>query len=326
MNPQLLERVKTTEFSLVAIFIAGFTALAVTSDGVLLSQRSLQGFLTFLAIPILIGLAQMVVLSVGQLNLAVGSMGGSASAFMAVMLADHGWPVWLALVTGFVAATLMGVLNGALVIGTRLNGFIITLGTLTALIGVQYQFVRSFTVDAYSPALKTFGRQNILGIPYIFLIALATAGLVAFFYKRTVLGRELLATGGNPEAARLSGISNARSIFVAHVLSGALVGVASLVTIASLPGINRSIGGDWLLPSFAAPIIGGVAMSGGNVAAFGTVMAAGVVRLVDIARAQYSLDPSIVNFTVGAVVLSTVALSEWRRRRNEEQRIVGGDI
>ena len=102
-------------------------------------------------------------------------------------------------------------------------------------------------------------------------------------------------------------------------MSGLLIGVASVITISSLPGINRSIGGDWLLASFAAPIIGGVLMSGGTIAIYGTVIAAGVVRLVDIARAQYSLDPSIVSLSVGVVTLSTVALSEWRRRRTERQ-------
>jgi ribose transport system permease protein len=109
-------------------------------------------------------------------------------------------------------------------------------------------------------------------------------------------------------------------VFLAHTISGALIGVAAIVTITSLGGINRSIGGDWLLASFAAPIIAGVLMSGGVVAIYGTVMAAGVMRLVDIARAQYSLDPSVVNFTIGTVVLSTVALSEWRRRRAEIKR------
>jgi len=63
-----------------------------------------------------------------------------------------------------------------------------------------------------------------------------------------------------------------------------------------------------------------VLMSGGVVAVYGTVMAASVIRLVDIARAQYSLDPSVINFTIGTVVLSTVALSEWRRRRSETKR------
>src|SRR5207244_2750174 len=81
---------------------------------------------------------------------------------------------------------------------------------------------------------------------------------------------------------------------------------AAVTATASLPGVNRSVGGDWLLPSFAAPIIGGVALTGGSVAVFGTVLAAFVMRLVDAARAQFSLDPSWVNFLIGVVVLGTV--------------------
>jgi len=282
-------RNRMTEVSLTAIFVLGFLALVVTSNGVFLSRASLQGFLTYLAVPITIGLAQMVVLSIGQMNLAVGTMGGVTCAIMAVLMADHNVPIWLAIPIGLLSATLMGAINGALVVLTQLNGFIITLGTYTIL----------------------------LGFPYILVIAIMTAVLLSLFFSRTIMGRRILATGGNPLAARLSGVSNNRSVFLAHTLSGLLIGVAAVITIASLPGINRSIGGDWLLASFAAPIIGGVLMSGGTIAIYGTVIAAGVVRLVDIARAQYSLDPSIVSLSVGVVTLSTVALSEWRRRRTE---------
>jgi len=250
-------RNRMTEVSLTVIFVLGFLALVVTSNGVFLSRASLQGFLTYLAVPITIGLAQMVVLSIGQMNLAVGTMGGVTCAIMAVLMADHNVPIWLAIPIAF------------------------------------------------------------LGFPYILVIAIMTAILLSLFFSRTIMGRRILATGGNPLAARLSGVSNNRSVFLAHTLSGLLIGVAAVITIASLPGINRSIGGDWLLASFAAPIIGGVLMSGGTIAIYGTVIAAGVVRLVDIARAQYSLDPSIVSLSVGVVTLSTVALSEWRRRRTE---------
>jgi ribose transport system permease protein len=79
--------------------------------------------------------------------------------------------------------------------------------------------------------------------------------------------------------------------------------------------VNKSIGGDWLLPSFAAPIIGGAALAGGAVSVLGTILAAFIVRLVDVARAQYSLDPSLVNFTIGAVVLGTVVLGTIRENR-----------
>ena len=310
---------RMTEASLSVIFVIGFLALVLTSNGVFLSRASLQGFLTYLAVPITIGLAQMVVLCIGQMNLAVGTMGGVSCAIMAVLMADHNLPIWLAIIIGLFSATAMGAINGALVVLTQLNGFIITLGTYTILLGFQYRLVKTFTIDKYPSSLPEFGRRNFLGFPYILVISLLTAVLLSLFFSRTIMGRRVLATGGNPLAARLSGVSNNRSVFIAHTLSGLLIGVASVITIASLPGINRSIGGDWLLASFAAPIIGGVLMSGGTIAIYGTVIAAGVVRLVDIARAQYSLDPSIVSLSVGVVTLSTVALSEWRRRRTERQ-------
>ncbi len=316
----VLARLRTTEFSLTALFIVGFLALAVTSAGVLFSGQSIRSFLTYLAIPILIGLSQMVVLSVGQLNLAVGAMGGASAAIMAQMMVALNAPIWVALLAGFLAATLMGAVNGFLVVATGLNGFIITLGTLTIMEGLQYALVRSFTINAYPESVMAFGNISFFNVPTVFMIAVATALILAWFYRTNVMARGILATGANPLAARLSGVSNNRSVFLAHTISGALIGVAAIVTITSLGGINRSIGGDWLLASFAAPIIAGVLMSGGVVAIYGTVMAAGVMRLVDIARAQYSLDPSVVNFTIGTVVLSTVALSEWRRRRAEIKR------
>ncbi|MDA9114359.1 ABC transporter permease [Pontimonas sp.] len=316
----ITKRVRTTEFSLTVLFIVGFVALAATSGGVLLSGQSIRSFLTYLAIPILIGLAQMVVLAVGQLNLAVGAMGGASAAVMAQLMVLWDFPIWIALLAGFLVATLMGAVNGFLVVATGLNGFIITLGTLTILEGVQYALVRSFTIDGYPDAVKDFGKISFFNIPTVFMVAIATALVVSWFFRTNVIARKVLASGANPLAARLSGVSNPLSIFLAHTLSGALVGIAAIVTITSLGGINRSIGGDWLLSSFAAPIIGGVLMSGGIVAIYGTVMAASVIRLVDIARAQYSLDPSVVNFTIGTVVLSTVALSEWRRRRSEMRR------
>ena len=308
---------RTTEFSLSLLFVLGFISLALTSGGVLLSGQSIRTFLAYLAIPILIGLAQMVVLAVGQLNLAVGAMGGATAAVMAQMMIVWETPIWVAMLSGLFVATLMGAVNGFLVVSTGLNGFIITLGTLTILEGVQYALVRSFTLNAYPDAVKDFGKIDFFNIPSIFIVAIITAVIVAWFFRTNVVARRVLATGANPLAARLSGVSNPLSIFLAHTLSGALIGVAAIVTITSLGGINRSIGGDWLLSSFAAPIIAGVLMSGGVVAVYGTVMAAAVIRLVDIARAQYSLDPSVVNFTIGTVVLSTVALSEWRRRRAE---------
>jgi ribose transport system permease protein len=79
--------------------------------------------------------------------------------------------------------------------------------------------------------------------------------------------------------------------------------------------VNASIGDDLLLPSFAAPIIGGVALTGGVVSVLGTGLAAFIVRLVDVAQAQYNISPRWVDLVVGVVVLGAVLLSQGRGKK-----------
>jgi ribose transport system permease protein len=208
----------------------------------------------------------------------------------------------------------VGLINGVLVVATRINGFIVTLATMTIIDGVRYGIDGTATFQGYSAGLVRLGRASVLGAPVIFLVAVVVALAVAGFFGRANLGRQLLASGGNPLAARLSGISNDRSIVVAHLLSGLLAGVAGVLIVALSGSVNASIGDDLLLPSFAAPIIGGVALTGGVVSVLGTCLAAFIVRLVDVAQAQYGINPKWVDLIVGAVVLGAVLLSQTHER------------
>jgi ribose transport system permease protein len=313
--------VRSTEMSLLTIGVLGFAVLAIGSHGSLLHGNSVRSVLTYLTVPILIGLAQLVVLAAGQMNLSVGALGGFLAVLTAALMADHGVPVPLAILAAVLAGALIGAINGILVVATQINGFIITLATMTILLGLQYRVAGTRTIDAGSPGLRRFGTMAVANIPVIFIVALVIAGALAFVLRRTVVGRRLLASGGNPLAAQLSGISNGRVLVLAHTLSGLIIGIAAVLTVASAPGVNKSIGGDWLLPSFAAPIIGGAALAGGSVSVLGTVLAAFIVRLVDVTRAQYSLDPSWVNFTVGAVVLGTVVIGRIREVRQAKNAL-----
>lgn len=316
-----LRRMPPAAVPLALICLAGAGFLAATSSGDFLSANSLHAFLQYLSLPILIGLAQMITLSVGQLNLAVGAIGGFASCLAGLLIADYGLPPWLGALVAVLAGSAAGFANGLIVVTTRINGFIVTLATMTILTGVQYGLVgtRSISSSAWRP-LAAVGDAAPAGVPLIFLIALAVSVLVSLGFKHTLQGRQLLASGGNALAAELSGISNNRSIVAAHMLSGTLCGVAAFVSLASLPAVNQSIGGDWLLPSFAAPIIGGVSLVGGSVAVLGTVLAAVIVRLVDAGRAEFSLATSWVNLVIGAVVLGTVIIGRLDERRTHARR------
>ena len=309
--------VRSQNLTLAVTIVLGVILLGVQSGGGFFDGISVTTFFTFLAVPILIGLAQMITLAVGQLNLAVGSIGGFAACFAGVAIQNLGFPVWIGALSTVVIGAVVGLANGWLVVATRINGFIVTLATMTILLGGQYALVGTRTISSNQwPEISALGKSSVLGVPSIFLIAIAVAVIVSLFFRQTVPGRQLLASGDNAHAASLAGISNDRSIVIAHGASGLLCGVAAFITLASLAGVNQSVGGDWLLPSFAAPIIGGVALTGGSVAILGTVLAATVVRIVDTARAEFQLAPAWVNFVVGAVVLGTVALGRVREVRD----------
>jgi len=127
-------RLRSTEVTLFAVVVIGFAALSVTSGGDLLRGPAIQTVLTYVAVPVLIGLAQMVVLAVGQMNLSVGALGGFTAVLMGSMMADAGWPAVLAVLAGIALATAFGAVNGLLVVFTRINGFVVTLATMTVLI------------------------------------------------------------------------------------------------------------------------------------------------------------------------------------------------
>jgi ribose transport system permease protein len=306
--------VRAPEFTLSCLAVVGFAAMTWATHGNMLSGDTLSVFFRFLAVPIVIGLSQMVVLAIGQMNLSVGVLTGYCAMVAAWLMISAGWPAPIAVIAAIVLGGVVGALNGLLVVLTRINAFIVTLATMTIIDGLRYRVHGPDTFQDYSPALQRFGRGSVLGLPNVFIVAVVVAVLVGLFFARTVAGRQLLASGGSPFSARLSGISNNRSIILAHVISGLLAGVAAVIIVALSGSVNSSVGDDLLLPSFAAPIIGGVALAGGVVAVLGTCLAAFLVRLVDVAQAQFGLNQEWVDLIVGAVVLGAVLIGAVRQK------------
>jgi len=306
---------RSTEFTLAVLAVLAYLVLAATTHGSVLSGGTIRAILQFLAVPMMVGLSQMAVLAVGQMNLSVGVLTGFSAMICALLMVQVGLPAWLAVICGILIGAGVGLVNGLLVVLTRINGFIVTLATMTIIDGLRYGVHGTATYQGYSPGLVSLGQGSVLGVPNVFILAVIVAIAVAIFFRRAVAGRALLASGGNPFAARLSGVSNDRSLIIAHVISGLLAGVAGVITVALSGSVNATIGDDLLLPSFAAPIIGGVALVGGVVSVVGTCLAALIIRLVDVAQAQYSINPQWVDLIIGAVVLGAVLITQLRIRR-----------
>jgi ribose transport system permease protein len=311
----LLRRLVTVEWSgLLVAIVAGSVVLAFLSPN-FLTEFNIYVMLRSFCVGLLVGFAQMVTLGVGQMNIAVGALGGLVAICLGGMMEKLGFPIIVAVPLAIGIGALGGLINGLLTVRTGINGFIITLATASAFTGINFGITESIPFYNLPPGFVAFGSERILAFPYLLIAPIIVAALLGLFLARTVPGRQLLAVGGNPQAAELSGISRDRMIVVAHILSGTLAAGAAVLAVAQLGSAQPSIGADWLLISFAAPIIGGAALTGGNVSVFGTSLAVILIALIENGMVLANVDPYWVQFLLGALILAAVWLNRWRAVR-----------
>jgi len=311
----MLRRLVMVEWSgLAAAIVLGGIILSWVAPN-FLTEFNLYVMLRSFCVSLLVGFAQMVTLGVGQLNLSVGALGGLVAICFGGMMEVLGVPLPVAVVAAVVLGAAGGLVNGLLTVRTGINGFIITLATASAFTGINFGITRSIPFYKMPPVLVAFGEQHLSAFPYLLIAPLIVAALLGLFFARTVPGRHLLAVGGNPNAADLSGISRNRAIIVAHALSGTLAGIAAILAVAQLGSAQPTIGADWLLLSFAAPIIGGAALTGGYISVLGTMFAVVLIALIENGMVLAKVDPYWVQFLLGALILAAVWLNRWRAVR-----------
>ena len=299
---------------LLAAIVIGCVALALVSPN-FLSEFNIYVLLRSLCVSLLVGFAQMVTLGVGQMNIAVGALGGLVAIAFGGMMEVYGVPIVVAVPLALLIGAAGGLLNGVLTVRTGINGFIITLATASAFTGIDFGITESIPFYKMPPALVAFGDQHFGAIPALLVAPLIVAALLGLFFSRTVPGRQILAFGGNAQAAELSGIPRGRTVVLAHVLSGTLAAIAAVLAVAQLGSAQPTIGADWLLLSFAAPIIGGAALTGGYVSVLGTMFAVVLIALIQNGMVLAKVDPYWVQFLLGALILAAVWLNRWRAIR-----------
>ncbi|MEM8664716.1 MAG: ABC transporter permease [Pseudomonadota bacterium] len=308
MTRQLL---RTDWFGLLVAFSVGFAWLAATQP-TFLSTFNIYVMLTAFSLSVLVALSQMVILAIGQLNLSVGAIGGLAAIVFAGLMEVWGLPIPLAILGGLLVGFLCGALNGSVTYLTGLNAFVVTLATFSIFKGINIGVTEAQPFYEIPEAVKSFGNARIGPLPYLLLVSGAFLVAIWVFMRRAVLGRQLLAVGASAHAAALSGISVGRAIIAAHIISGVLPAVAGMLAVARLQLGQPTIGDDWLIVSFAAPVIGGAILSGGHVSVIGTVLGLAIITLINNALVLLNVDPFAVQLLLGALILAAVALGRFR--------------
>lgn len=300
---------------LAVIALAGTAALALLRPD-FLSPYNVFVLLDTVALAVLIALGQMLVIALGQMNLSLGSIGGLvAVGFAGAMQVGH-VPPGLALVGGLALGLGCGLVNGLLTVRAGISSFIVTLATLAAFKGINLGLTQAQPLYDIPASVKNAGTASLAGPVPLLLVPAAIAVVFAWILlNRLPLGRQILAVGGNPGAAALAGISVERATLAAHALSGLLAGAAGMLAVARLAVGQPTIGDDWLIPSFTAPVIGGAVLAGGHVSVAGTVWGVIVVALITQSLVLFQVDPYYVQFLLGLLILSAVGANRLREAR-----------
>jgi ribose transport system permease protein len=300
------------QFGLVVIIVAFWVFFSSQASG-FLSPFNLFNIGRDLAIDIIIGFSQMVVLATGGMSLAVGAIGVCAVMMAGYLMQTLGLPVWLSVIGALALGAALGWLNGFAIVRTGINAFIITLASANLFSGAMLILTKAVPFNALPPEIGAFGRMKIGFVSPLLVTALVLGVVLFILFRYTTLGRQLLAAGANPRAAAMSGVPVGRIIISAHILSGLLAAIAGLLLVTRLGAAMPSVGGnDWLLPSFLGPVIGGTLLSGGSVSVVGTVLGALLVTTIRSGLLVLQIGSFWLDFFLGVILLLAVLVDRYR--------------
>ncbi len=252
------------------------------------------------------------VILTGGIDLSVGSI--LAAAAMVAILGSL-IPEWGML--GIPAALLvglgLGLVNGALIAFAKLPPFIVTLGSLTAVRGLARLLGGDTT--QFNPQLPFdfIANSTLFRLPWLVWIALAVVLLSWFILRRTVLGVHIYAVGGNPDAARLSGIKVWAVLLFVYAFSGLASGLGGVMSAARLYAANGlQLGQSYELDAIAAVILGGTSFVGGIGSIWGTLIGALIIAILTNGLILVGVSDIWQFIIKGLVIIGAVALDRYR--------------
>lgn len=245
---------------------------SITIPETFLSPRTWSSLLDTQAIVAIAAVGLVIPLAAGAFNLAVGAQVGVASMLVGWLLVPMGIPIPLAIVLTIVFGGLVGLITGLIIVRARIDSFIATMGISSLLAATVTLLSGGRQILGMPDALGDFGSSRVLGLTYPFLIMIALSFAVWYVLERTPLGRRVYATGGNIEAARLSGVKVGLVIVGSLVACGVLTAVGGVLVTARLTNADPTIGPGYLLPAFTAAFLGSTQFRGGRFNVWGTVL------------------------------------------------------
>jgi ribose transport system permease protein len=269
------------------------------------------------ALTAILAIGLVLPLAAGAFDLSIGSQLGLAAIVVAWLLSVQDLSPWISILGTLVVGAAVGLINGLLIVKGRISSFITTLGMSSIILaGISWISHDAQILDLGSD-FQEVATHPILGVPLSVFVMLVLATGVWYVLDNTHLGRAVYATGGNAEAARLSGVRTETVVVACLVSCSLLAAVAGILLSSSLATGDPTVGPGYMLPAFAAAFLGSTQFRNGRFNVLGTVVAVYVlatgVKGLQLAGAPVWI-PELFN---GVALLVAVAVN---RRQGSARR------
>lgn len=311
--PRLGQRFLFEQIPLLAL-IAVFAVTALASDR-FLSGVNLTNILLQASVMSVIAIGMTYVIIVGGFDLSVGSIVAlSGCVAAAVMLETN---VVFGVIAGIAVGAAIGLANGLVVTRLKVSPFIATLGMMVIVRGAVLLITDGRPIvgeDGLPDIFLAFGRERVLGIHALIWLPLILFAIYAWLLHATAYGKRVFATGGNREAAFLSGIEVDRVTASAYTWCGALAGVAGVMLASRLQSGQPTAGEFYELTAIAAVVLGGAALHGGEGKLYKSMI--GVLIMVVLANSLNLLNVHSYwqRIAIGAVIIAAATADRFRAR------------
>lgn len=317
-----LHFLRRREFGLLAAMLAVAIPVTIINPR-MVSVANLTAVSMDAALLIVAALAQMLVLITRNIDLSIAAVIG-LSAYMAASMvqAYPGLDIAVGLATACAVGSSAGLLNGWVVTRGKIPAIVVTLASMSIFRGFNSIWAAGDQVsaDEVTQAWLDMTGLKIAGVPLIVAIALLILGAGYVLLYRTATGRELFATGSNPDGARLIGIPVDRRILMAFGLAGLLGGICGALWASRYATIDARVALGFELTVIASAVVGGVAIRGGSGTLLGIVLGALTLLVIKNGLTLVRVDPLWLQGVYGLVILVAIGIDTFIVRRAEQSR------
>jgi ribose transport system permease protein len=313
-KPSLIGSIKSFQWRNYIVYLAFIGVFiyfsATLFDDGFLTSGNLLNIVRQTATISLMGLAMTFVISTGEIDLSVGSIAALSSLTGALAL-QSGFGIVGALIAGVGTGLAIGLINGLLVTKAAIPSFLVTLGSMGAVKGMAMWITDTAPIPIINDSFNfIFGSGDIGPVPVLLLWVIVFTVIAHVLLRKTSFGRQTLATGGNENAAKFSGVKTARIKLLVFLGTGLMAGLAGLLYAGRMNAGRFSFGEGDELSVIAAVILGGTSLFGGVGTIIGTVVGALMIGTINNGLIIMGLDVSQQMMIKGLIIILAVVFGK----------------